>query len=202
MKKIIKRVTLTLSITVLAIGAVIGSVFGADAIASAIDRKNNTFDINQSGFLALSYLKKDKNGNEKPNYRYISTKMQYMNTDDPFVSDHYENYYIDLSECFNVENMNKYTLIKKEVKDKSDNPIPYNEKYDSIFEFVTNYAHNILDDIELYDLGKAVVITYMPNFNWFSGMYIGYFSQTFRNSELVQVDKAQPLSGIMLYTVL
>ena len=202
MKKATKIVLIILAIPVLIIGATIGRLVISTLIESKINEKKNSFDINESSFLALSYQDKDKKDKEKTNYCYISTKMQRMDTDTPFVSDHYENYYIDLSECFNVENMNKYTLIKKEVKDKSDNPIPYNEKYDSIFEFVTNYAHNILDDIELYDLGKAVVITYMPNFNWFSGMYIGYFSQTFRNSELVQVDKAQPLSGIKLYTVL
>lgn len=202
MKKAIKIVLIILAIPVLLVGATIGRLVISTLIESKVSEKKNSFDINKTSFLALSYQDKDKNGNEKKNYCYISTKMQHMDTDTPFTSDPYENYYIDLNECFNVEHMDKYTLIKKEVKDKEDNPIPYNEKYDPIFDFVTHYSHNIMDDIQLYDLGKAVVITYVPHFNWFSGMHVGYFTSTFQNDELVQVDKVQPLSGIKLYTIL
>lgn len=202
MKKTIKNVLLTLFITIVSISGVIGSVFVASKVSDAIDRKNNRFDVNETGFLALSYHEKNKEGKDENTYRYISTKLQNMYLEEAFASDRYQSYYIDMDECFKTENFTDRTLIKKEVKDKDDKPIPYDAKYDYIFSFVEGYSHALVGDITLYDLGKAVVVSYIPNVNFFTGMYVGYVSSTFTYMQLAYIDEVQPLLGIKLYSVL
>ena len=198
MKKTIKNILLTISLILVSIGVITATVYGAVSLSSSIGKKHNQFDIDKDGFLALSYHPHDSD--DKLTNVYIATDNRKMWKKDSFVPGDYRFYHADSSKCFEYKGIKNCEVISREVKDQDDNPVQANPLCDKFFDTMKGYPHELIGDINFYDFKDAIVVSYMPNVVSGNYLEIGYFSNTYLDWEVTQVE-TEKIESVKLYRV-
>ena len=200
MNKIMKTVLLVTLIPIGILGLTIGSFLIRAKIAADTDIKNNQFDIDKDGFLAFSYqYRSEKTEKETTKYKYISTDLKHMVSHRSFTSDSYSTYSTNTSKCFDYSGKT-IEILDKELLDGEGNPVPYKPLYDKFFDFAKSYSHQMIGEIDFYDFGDTLLVSYRPNVNWSEFIKVGYFSDTYQNGEVAQLE-TEKITGIKILKV-